>query len=60
MPAKDGIDPKTIASDQFERLFDNGDDILAYVDMGSPMVEHHPPLTTHRRPSEKENVFRNL
>lgn len=26
------------------RRFDNGDDILSYVDLGNPVVEHHPPL----------------
>ena len=25
-------------------MFDNGDDILDYVDMSNPVVEHHPPL----------------
>ena len=25
-------------------MFDNGDDILSYVDLGNPVVEHHPPL----------------
>ena len=25
-------------------MFDNGEDILSYVDLGNPVVEHHPPL----------------
>ncbi|WP_165782712.1 type II toxin-antitoxin system BrnA family antitoxin [Bifidobacterium margollesii] len=25
-------------------MFDNGDDILDYVDLEHPVVEHHPPL----------------
>ena len=33
-----------ITSDQLEEMFDNGDDILDYVDMSNPVVEHHPPL----------------
>lgn len=27
-------------------MFDNGEDILSYVDLGNPVVEHHPPLET--------------
>lgn len=37
-------DAKAITSDQLEEMFDNGDDILSYVDLGNPVVEHHPPL----------------
>ena len=36
-------DAKAITSDQLEEMFDNGDDILSYVDLGNPVVEHHPP-----------------
>lgn len=44
MKAKNKIDAKAITSDQLEEMFDNGDDILSYVDLGNPVVEHHPPL----------------
>lgn len=37
-------DAKAITSDQLEEMFDNGEDILSYVDLGNPVVEHHPPL----------------
>ncbi len=36
-------DAKAIISDQLEEMFDNGDDILSYVDLGNPVVERHPP-----------------
>ena len=42
MTAKTKPDAKAITSDQFEEMFDNGDDILDYVDMSNPVVEHHP------------------
>lgn len=44
MTAKTKIDAKSITSDQLEEMFDNGEDILNYVDLEHPMVEHHPPL----------------
>ena len=44
MTAKNKVDTKAITSDQLEEMFDNGDDILSYVDLGNPVVEHHPPL----------------
>jgi hypothetical protein len=44
MTAKTKPDAKAITSDQLEEMFDNGDDILDYVDMSNPVVEHHPPL----------------
>lgn len=44
MTAKTKPDAKAITSDQLEKMFDNGDDILDYVDMSNPVVEHHPPL----------------
>ena len=44
MKAKNKNDAKAITSDQLEEMFDNGDDILSYVDLGNPVVEHHPPL----------------
>ena len=44
MTAKNKIDAKSITSDQLEEMFDNGDDILDYVDLDNPVVEHHPPL----------------
>lgn len=37
-------DPKTITGDQPDELFDEGEDILDYVDLEHPVVEHHPPL----------------
>lgn len=37
-------DAKAITSDQLEEMFDNGEDILSYVDLGNPVVERHPPL----------------
>ena len=43
MTAKTKPDAKAITSDQLEEMFDNGDDILDYVDTGNPVVEHHPP-----------------
>ena len=43
MTAKTKPDAKAITSDQLEEMFDNGDDILDYVDMSNPVVEHHPP-----------------
>ncbi|MFQ9100906.1 MAG: hypothetical protein ACLR5C_02890 [Bifidobacterium adolescentis] len=42
MTAKTKPDAKAITSDQLEEMFDNGDDILDYVDMSNPVVEHHP------------------
>ena len=44
MTAKTKPGAKEITSDQLEEMFDNGDDILDYVDMSNPVVEHHPPL----------------
>ncbi|PLS31491.1 antitoxin [Bifidobacterium margollesii] len=44
MTAKTKIDAKSVTSDQLEEMFDNGDDILDYVDLEHPVVEHHPPL----------------
>jgi hypothetical protein len=44
MTAKNKVNAKAITSDQLEKMFDNGDDILDYVDMSNPVVEHHPPL----------------
>ena len=44
MTAKNKIDAKSITSDQLEEMFDNGEDILSHVDLGNPVVEHHPPL----------------
>ena len=44
MTAKNEVNAKAITSDQLEKMFDNGDDILDYVDMSNPVVEHHPPL----------------
>ena len=44
MTAKTKLDAKSITSDQLEEMFDNGDDILDYVDLEHPVVEHHPPL----------------
>ncbi len=44
MTAKNKVDTKAITSDQLEEMFDDGDDILDYVDLDNPVVEHHPPL----------------
>ena len=44
MTAKNEVNAKAITSDQLEKMFDNGDDILDYVDLDNPVVEHHPPL----------------
>lgn len=44
MKAKNKIDAKAITSDQLEEMLDNGEDILSYVDLGNPVVKHHPPL----------------
>lgn len=44
MKAKNKNDAKAITSGQLEEMFDNGDDILSYVDLGNPVAEHHPPL----------------
>ena len=44
MTAKIKPDAKSITSDQLEEMFDNGEDILNYVDLEHPVVEHHPPL----------------
>ncbi|KAB5608139.1 type II toxin-antitoxin system BrnA family antitoxin [Bifidobacterium jacchi] len=44
MTARIKPDAKSITSDQLEEMFDNGEDILNYVDLEHPMVEHHPPL----------------
>ena len=44
MTAKNKVDAKSITSDQLEEMFDDGDDILDYVDLDNPVVEHHPPL----------------
>ena len=44
MTAKNKVNAKAITSDQLEKMFDNGDDILDYVDLDNPVVEHHPPL----------------
>ena len=44
MTAKIRPDEKSVTGDQLEEMFDNGDDILAYVDLKHPVVEHHPPL----------------
>lgn len=44
MTAKIKPDAKSITSDQLEEMFDNGEDILDYVDLEHPVVEHHPPL----------------
>lgn len=43
------IDAKAITSDQLEEMFDNGDDILSYVDLGNPAVEHHPRWRSESR-----------
>lgn len=37
-------DPKTITGDQLDELFDEGEDILDYVDLEHPVIEHHTPL----------------
>ena len=42
MTAKNKVDAKSITSDQLEEMFDDGDDILDYVDLDNPVVEHHP------------------
>ena len=44
MTAKNKVDTKAITSGQLEEMFDDGDDILDYVDLDNPVVEHHPPL----------------
>lgn len=43
------IDAKAITSDQLEEMFDNGDDILSYVDLGNPVAEHHPRWRSESR-----------
>ena len=35
---------KTISGEELDRRFDDGEDILDYLDLENPVVEHHPPL----------------
>lgn len=49
MKAKNKIDAKAITSGQLEEMFDNGDDILSYVDLGNPVAEHHPRWRSESR-----------
>ncbi|NEG90014.1 antitoxin [Bifidobacterium aerophilum] len=44
MTVKIKPDAKSITSGQLEEMFDDGEDILDYVDLNNPVVEHHPPL----------------
>ena len=44
MTAKTRPDVKSVTSDQLEEMFNDGEDILDYVDLKNPVVEHHPPL----------------
>lgn len=44
MTAKAKPDAKSITSDQLEEMFDDDENILKYVDLQHPAVEHHHPL----------------
>ena len=35
---------KPISREELDRRFDDGEDILHYLDLKHPIVEHHPPL----------------
>lgn len=35
---------KTISGEELDRKFDDGENILDYLDLEYPIVEHHPPL----------------
>ena len=35
---------KIISGEELDRKFDDGEDILEYLDLEHPIVEHHPPL----------------
>lgn len=37
-------DPKKITGEQFDEMFDNGEDMSEYLDLEHPIIEHHPPL----------------
>ena len=48
MTAKTKPDAKAITSDQLEEMFDNGDDILDYVDMVGELDEEAADLAISR------------
>ena len=35
---------KPVSGEELDRKFDDGEDILDYVDLDHPIVEHHPPM----------------
>ncbi|OXM99725.1 antitoxin [Bifidobacterium vansinderenii] len=42
--SKSEPDTSTITGEQFDRIFDEGGDVLQYADLEHPIVEHHPPM----------------